>query len=286
MHIVNMVMPQRKYNLKCPYLMEDWDYIGVHNTANDASAKAEISYMIGNNYSTSFHGAIDDKMIVLGVPFNRNTFACGDGRNGPGNRKTLNFEICYSKSGGPRFDAAEELAAEYFAFLLKSKGRGIERLRRHYDYSKKYCPHRTMDLGWERFLNKVRKYLYAGELKYEVHVENIGWQGEKKDGELAGTEGKSLRTEAIKIFSDEPLQYRVHMADKGWGDWVPNGCMAGTVGESRRVEALEIISAKTPIKAQAHVEGIGWQEPVTGTQIKIGTEGRALRLEALKLEYV
>ena len=25
--------------------------------------------------------------------------------------------------------------------------------------SKKYCPHRTLDLGWERFLNLIRMYL-------------------------------------------------------------------------------------------------------------------------------
>lgn len=285
MQITKLVMPQTKYSLKCPYAMVP-EEICVHNTANDASAMSEMSYMMGNNSSTSYHAAVDNTRVVIGIPFDRNAFHAGDGRSGRGNRKSIGIEICYSKSGGKRFEEAEELAAEYIAYLLKTYNWGIEKVKRHYDYSKKYCPHRTMDLGWERFLDKVRKYLYAGELKYEVHVENIGWQGEKKDGELAGTEGQSLRTEAIKIFSDEPLQYRVHMADKGWGDWVPNGCMAGTVGESRRIEALEIISAKTPIKAQAHVEGIGWQEPVEGTQIKIGTEGRALRLEALKLEYI
>ena len=285
MEIINMTMPQSKYSKKCPYEMVP-EEICIHNTANDASAKSEISYMIGNNSSTSYHAAVDNVRIVTGVPFNRNAFHAGDGRSGRGNRKSIGIEICYSKSGGKRFEEAEELCAEYVAYLLDKYGWGIEKVKRHYDYSKKYCPHRTMDLGWERFLDKVRKYLYKGELKYEVHVEKIGWQGERKDGELAGTEGKSLRTEAIKIFSDEPLQYRVHMADKGWGEWVPNGCVAGTIGESRRIEALEIISSKTPIKAQAHVEGIGWQEPVEGTHITIGTEGRALRLEALKLEYV
>lgn len=37
-------------------------------------------------------------------------------------------------------------------------------------------------------------------LYYEVHVQNIGWQGKKKAGETAGTTGKSYRIEAVKLW--------------------------------------------------------------------------------------
>lgn len=83
----------------------------------------------------------------------------GDGRNGTGNRKSIGIEICYSKSGGERFDEAEELAAEYIAYLLKQYGWGIDRVKKHQDWSNKYCPHRTLDYGWNRFLDKIRHYL-------------------------------------------------------------------------------------------------------------------------------
>ena len=46
------------------------------------------------------------------------------------------------------------------------------------------------------------------------------------------------------------------------------------------------IKSEREIIATAHVQDIGWQTQVVGKEIKIGTEGRALRLEALKLEYV
>ena len=36
-------------------------------------------------------------------------------------------------------------------------------------------------------------------VKYQVHVQDIGWQDWKQNGELAGTSGKSLRLEAIEI---------------------------------------------------------------------------------------
>ena len=123
-------------------------------------------------------------------------------------------------------------------------------------------------------------------IKYEVHIQNIGWQECRENGQLAGTTGQALRMEAIKIYADIPIKYRVHMEDKGWGDYVSNGCLAGTIGESRRIEAIEIESSSKTIKAQAHIENIGNQDVVQGTHIKIGTEGQALRLEALKLEFV
>ena len=161
MKITNVTCPESKYAIKCPFPMTP-EYITVHNTANDASAMAEISYMIGNDAKCSFHAAVDDTQVVTGLPFNRNGWHAGDGR-GTGNMKSIGIEICYSKSGGERFENAEKLAAEYIAMLLKQYGWGIDRVKKHQDWSRKYCPHRTLDMGWERFLNMVRAYLDGGQ---------------------------------------------------------------------------------------------------------------------------
>ncbi|NLX82023.1 MAG: XlyB [Proteiniphilum sp.] len=134
----------------------DAEFIVVHNTANDASARNEVQYMINNNSSTSFHYAIDNKEIIQGIPENRNAFHAGDGGNGKGNRKGLSVEICYSKSGGQRFIEAEKLAAKFIASKLKEKNWGIDKVKKHQDFSGKYCPHRTLDMGWQRFLNMVQ----------------------------------------------------------------------------------------------------------------------------------
>ena len=159
MQITKMLVPESKYSIKCPYEMTP-EFIIIHNTANDASAMSEVSYMIGNNNKVSFHCAIDNERIVQGVEFNRNTWNATDGGNGKGNRKGIALEICYSKSGGERFEEAERLCAEYTAHLLKQFGWGIDKVKRHQDfYSKKNCPHRTINLGWDRFLNMVKFYL-------------------------------------------------------------------------------------------------------------------------------
>ena len=159
MEIVKMLVPENKYDIKCPHEM-DPEFIIIHNTANDAPAINEIIYMIGNDKKVSFHCAIDDIRIVQGVSFNRNTWNATDGGNGIGNRKGIALEICYSKSGGERFVEAERLAAEYTAYLLKQYRWEIDKVKKHDDfYPQKGCPHRTLDLGWQRFLDMVKSYM-------------------------------------------------------------------------------------------------------------------------------
>ena len=147
-----------KYDIKCPYEMTP-EFIVVHNTANDASAQNEVQYMINNNDKVSYHYAVDDKEIVQGIPVNRMAWHAGDGRSGNGNRKGISIEICYSKSGGDRFIQAEKNAAEFIASLLLARGWGIDRVKKHQDFMNKYCPHRTLDMGWQRFLDMVSSYM-------------------------------------------------------------------------------------------------------------------------------
>lgn len=131
----------------------------VGNTANDASAVNEITYMNSNNSQVSFHFAIDDKEVRQGIPLNRNAWHAGDGGNGKGDRKGIAIEICYSLSGGDRFIKAEQLAAQFIAQLLYERNWGINKVTKHQDYSGKYCPHRTLDMGWSRFLDMVSYHL-------------------------------------------------------------------------------------------------------------------------------
>ena len=154
MALVQSLITQDKYGIKCPYSMQPKG-ICVHNTANDAPAKNEISYMKSNNMEVSFHVAIDDVEAIQGIPFNRNAWACGDGANGEGNRNYIQIEICYSKSGGTKFANAEKRAAKEIAALLKQYGWTINNVKKHQDFSNKYCPHRTLDNGWKRFLTMI-----------------------------------------------------------------------------------------------------------------------------------
>ena len=200
MKVIQNLVSTGKYNIKCPYPMVA-EFIVVHNTANDASARNEVAYMNRNNDKVSFHYAIDDKEIIQGIPENRNAWHAGDGANGQGNRKGIGIEICYSKSGGQRFIEAEKLAAKFIAFKLKEKGWGINRVKKHQDFSGKYCPHRTLDMGWQRFLDMVQSELNALKGVDKVAEQNTpsswakeAWEWAIKEGITDGTNPKGAVT--------------------------------------------------------------------------------------------
>lgn len=158
MKLIQSLISKDKYNIKCPYTMNPTG-ICIHNTANDASAKNEVAYMKNNNNEVSFHIAVDDVEAIQAIPFNRNAWHSGDGGNGNGNRNYISIEICYSRSGGDRFIKAEKNCAILVAQMLKERGWGLDRVKKHQDFSGKYCPHRTLDMGWQRFLNMVQEEL-------------------------------------------------------------------------------------------------------------------------------
>ncbi len=149
-------LDKTKYPIKSPFEMVA-EFIVIHNTDNDASANNEIAYMQRNDNKVSFHIAVDDIEAVQGLPLDRSAYHAGDGA---GNRKGIAIEICYSLSGGARFVAAQENAAQLTALMLLKRGWDISHVKKHQDFSGKYCPRRTMDeLGWDNFLAKVEGYI-------------------------------------------------------------------------------------------------------------------------------
>ncbi len=168
MEVRQNLVPESKWSIKCPYPMVPEFYV-VHNTANDASAANEIAYMIRNDNQVSYHYAIDDIEIVQGIPENRNGWHAGDG-NGPGNRKGIGVEICYSKSGGPKFIAAEQRAAGFIGQGLVKRGWGIGQVKKHQDFMNKHCPHRTLDMGWQRFLDMVKAEMKGSEFELKTAI--------------------------------------------------------------------------------------------------------------------
>ncbi|GAA0107393.1 peptidoglycan recognition protein family protein [Clostridium tertium] len=174
MSLIQRLISPDKYSIKCPYSMSPKG-ICIHNTANDAPASNEIAYMQSNNNEVSFHIAIDDIEAIQAIPFNRNTWHAGDGGSGQGNRNYISIEICYSKSGGDRFIKAEQRAAKEVAALLKQYGWTINNVKKHRDFSNKYCPHLTLDLGWQRFLNMIQAELNTSNQIGELYRVRKDW---------------------------------------------------------------------------------------------------------------
>lgn len=129
-------------------------------------------------------------------------------------------------------------------------------------------------------------------ISYTTHIQDIGWQNQVKDGEMAGTEGQAKRLEAIKItlkdLSGVKIKYQTHIQDIGWQDWKYDGTLAGTEGQSKRLEAIRIEleeSDKYSIMYRVHIQDIGWQDWRYDGE-KAGTEGQSKRLEAIQIKIV
>ncbi len=188
--IVKMIVPSSRYYLKCPYEMTPTRIV-VHNTANDASARNEITYMTNNDYETSFHYAVDDKEIVQGIEENRNGWHASDG-NGKGNREGIAIEICYSLSGDERFIKAEKNAVDLIVDILNRYNWNIDKVTKHQDYTNKYCPHRTLDMGWDRFLNMIKEKLNETRERPFIIGDIIYNTSDLYLHETAGYGGKSM----------------------------------------------------------------------------------------------
>ncbi|UZQ86322.1 N-acetylmuramoyl-L-alanine amidase [Thermoclostridium stercorarium] len=152
-YVTDHIPKTTPYNRRPGYSMTP-DYITIHSTGNPTStARNERAWLTNpnNNVTASWHIVVDEKEAIEAIPLNEVAWHAGDGGNGTGNRKSIGIEICES---GDRQKTLQN-AAELVAKLLKERGWGVDRLRRHYDWSGKICPRIFYDngkwTGWEQF---------------------------------------------------------------------------------------------------------------------------------------
>lgn len=261
-----MLVDESKWNIKCPYEMKP-EYITVHNTANDASAENEVKYMISNNNEVSFHYAVDDKEAIQGILTNRNSWNAGDGVNGTGNRKSIAVEICYSKSGGDRFIQAEKNAAQVVADLLHGWELPLDRVKKHQDWNGKYCPHRTLDMGWDRFLKMVSDAYYktdsepiVKEADQILHVgSKVRFNGVFKANEVIAPNGK-YPNGAVGCYD---LCYG---SPVGKDDYIPCGPLAKCNANGSNANYNAVIYPNDYFKCDKTFTVIGVEAPTTQTK--------------------
>ena len=92
---------------------------------------------------------------------------------------------------------------------------------------------------------KLETQATTPHVSYRTHVQKVGWQNWRTDGNTSGTSRRSLRLEGINIkLSDLPcsggISYRTHVQKIGWQGWRSDGAMAGTSHQSKRLEAIQI----------------------------------------------
>lgn len=138
-------------------------------------------------------------------------------------------------------------------------------------------------------------YATKPALKVNSHVQGKGWLGYVGEGETSGTEGQSLRMEALNIicpdlFGGSGITYRAHVQNVGWQNWVSSGESVGTTGQSKSMEAVQIqlagyLTKFYDIYYRAHVRDIGWMGWAKNGEFA-GTTGGSKPMEAIQVKLL
>ena len=113
--------------------------------------------------------------------------------------------------------------------------------------------------------------LTVKNVSVSAHVQNIGWMDPVGSGKVAGTTGRGLNLEALKISLEvdgatsqeqiaNAISVEAHVSNVGWQAAVGT---AGTTGQSRAVEALRVrlsgeLSARYTVWYRVHSAEFGW----------------------------
>ena len=135
-------------------------------------------------------------------------------------------------------------------------------------------------------------------LTYRAHVSNVGWQGAVSDGATAGTTGRGLALEDLKLSIDSSdysdgsaVQVDAHVSGIGWQGWdTPSASEGGTTGQGRAVEAVRLrltgsLAKDYDVYYRVHASNIGWMAWAKDGE-EAGTTGMSCSLEAVQIKLV
>lgn len=134
--------------------------------------------------------------------------------------------------------------------------------------------------GLHAFRKKEEKPI---RIKYRSHIQSIGWQDWKHDGETSGTTGEAKRLEAIQIDCKSEVYAKAHIQTEGWIDYgkINKDTIIGTTGEAKRLECLCL---KGDFIYRVHIQGSGWSCWTKADGIcTLGSVGQSLRIEAIEI---
>ena len=201
-YLINHIPKSSPYNRR-PGLSMSALYVTIHSTGNlNSTARDERAWLTNpsNFRVASWHICVDEKEAIEAIPLNEVAYHAG---NHAGNYSSIGIEICESGNRTKTLENAVELTVE----LLQQYGWGVDKLRRHYDWSGKVCP-RIMSgnnwAGWEQFKVDVENKLKRGEDRMFKDI-NDAWypsiiEEAAKEGLISGYSDGTVRPKENLTF--------------------------------------------------------------------------------------
>ena len=138
--------------------------ITIHQTGNiDTTAKANHNYMKNINKSgeriASWHFTVDDLNIYQAVDTTKKAYHAGCTS---GNNTSIGIEICMFTDKNKQIKAYKN-AIKLVKILMSSHGLNINKVKRHYDWTKKHCPAWLIEGKYGYDWNKFKAQLEVKE---------------------------------------------------------------------------------------------------------------------------
>ncbi len=290
---INIIAPK-----KTTYLVgEKLDKTGMKVIANYVNSQKEVTNYTISGFSTEKAGTYIAKVNFEGIT---NTFSY-EVHNKPVEKKNIKYTAkdvnVYYDGKEHGIDIQVSDPKEYTIKYANEKG----------EYVLNKLTYKKPGTYTVKFMIQAQNYntIYGSKkiiinnddttIKYQTHVQYVGWQGWKNNGEMSGTEGQSLRLEGIYIKLNNKhisggINYQTHVQNIGWQGWKSNGQMAGTQGQSLRLEAIRIkltgeIANYYDIYYRVHSQEFGWLGWAKNGE-SAGTEGYSYRLEGIEIRLI
>ncbi|WP_107612573.1 peptidoglycan recognition protein family protein [Clostridioides difficile] len=178
---------------KCYPNKNNAKFIVIHETDNEdkgADAKRHAQALNNGNLEASVHYYVDDKVIYQTLSHSDGAWAVGKSYGtalvaGVTNYNSINIEICVNRDGN--YTKARQNAIDLTKKLMKDLNISADKVIRHYDAKRKYCPRKMLDSPklWVDFKDKIKNgggvnsmikhtVVYEGEVD-KVLAQIISW---------------------------------------------------------------------------------------------------------------
>lgn len=145
------------------------------------------------------------------------------------------------------------------------------------------------------YIERVNSTILQNNLYVEAtpHISNLGWITKLSSNMVAGTTGRGLAIEAIKLnlINNTGIPggiiYSSHVQNIGWQSPRKNNTESGTTGKGLRIESLRIaltgeLKNHFDVWYRSHIQNIGWQE-WTKNGYPTGSVGAGFGMESLEI---
>ena len=171
-------------------------YIVVHYTGCFAPVKSFCLSQMNNDLQGSAHDFVGDSEWYCAIDHSNRAWAVGDDQgygvfpNGITNSNSLNIEMCCCDANLNVSNQTMLNTAEIVAYYMKVYGLGIDRVKRHYDASYKYCP------------RDMTPYVSDGNSRWGVFLSWVqkAYNGESLTGNVASSEASTYQNNEVEEY--------------------------------------------------------------------------------------